>query len=222
MTDAPILGSIAAERELRLRARGIQDHEVERLFSDSLAPFAGTELESRARHAFEFANGIDYDHPGLSAAAYLAHPVRVASLVLRVVRLVAADATILALLHNVFELSKVTPQTIAAQFGAPISKAIEVLTVDRSQTTHEYTTRYYAALRAMPPYVRIVKVLDKMDNMFVLGLNPSAAVRAQYLADIEEFVVPMVAADLPQLSSYFAELIEDCRRTGFLDAATHS
>lgn len=222
MTDAPILGSIAAERQMRLRARGIQDHEVEQLFSESLAPFAGTDLEARAREAFEFAKGIDYDHPGLSATAYLAHPVRVASLVLRIVRPVDEEATVLALLHNVFELSKVMPQAIGARFGAPISKAIETLTVDRSQTTHAYTTRYYTMLRAMPPYVRIVKVLDKMDNMFILGLNPNAAVRAQYLADIEEFVVPMVAADLPQLSTYFAELIEDCRRTGFLGTAAHS
>jgi (p)ppGpp synthase/HD superfamily hydrolase len=189
--------------------------EVEQLFSGMLAPFTGMALASRARAAFDFARQLDYSHPGLDTAAYLAHPVRVASLVLRTLHPADEQAVVLALLHNVFELSTVSRDEIARRFGGPIAVAITALTVDRSQKTREYTAGYYRALHAMPAYVRVVKILDKLDNLFVLCLNPDDGVRRAYLADIETFVLPMVGAELPQLLAYVTALVEDCRATGY-------
>lgn len=208
------LKAFETERADRIRARECSMADVERSLDEALAPWAGTELEARARAAFEFARGLDYSHPGLSIAAYLAHPVRVASLVLRTTQPDSAAPVVLALLHNVFELSSVQPAEIANRFGQPIADAITALTVDRSQKTHEYTESYYRGLLAMPAYVRINKVLDKLDNLFVLCLNPNDDVRRDYLADIETFVLPMVAADLPGLLPYVTALVEDNRAIG--------
>jgi hypothetical protein len=66
----------------------------------------------------------------------------------------------------------------------------------------------------MQPHVRVIKILDKLDNLFVLCLNPSDEVRHQYLADIETFVLPMVASDLPALLPYITALVNDCRAVG--------
>ena len=67
--------------------------------------------------------------------------------------------------------------------------------------------------------MRQVKVLDKFDNLFLLGLNPSAAIRAAYLADIEHYVVPMAQEVLPDLVLYIGSLIDDCRDIGYLQEA---
>jgi (p)ppGpp synthase/HD superfamily hydrolase len=214
MSTAIELQPIEVERERRIQGRSLTAAEVDAQLEQVLAPFAGTALGTRAHDAYEFAKRLDYDHPGLSAAAYLAHPVRVASLASRLIRPREDESVVLALLHNVFELSSVSPAQIAAGFGAPIAKAIEVLTVDRTRKDREYTVGYYRGICDMPRYVRMIKVLDKLDNLFILCLNPDDEVRRTYLADIETFIVPMAAADQPDLVPYLHELIGDCRVLG--------
>ena len=211
-SDSIGLGSIEEERQHRLASREIEADAVDRMLEDALAPYAGTLLARQAREAWAFASNIDYHHTGLSTASYLAHPVRVAALTLKLMRPPHEMGLSLALLHNVFELSDVRPDEISGRFGQPIADAIRVLTVDRTQKSRGYTVAYYRKLHDMPSYVRIVKALDKLDNMFVLCLNPSEDVRTQYLEDIETFVRPMVAAELPHLLPYFDNLIDDCWR----------
>jgi (p)ppGpp synthase/HD superfamily hydrolase len=126
-------------------------------------------------------------------------------------------ATVLALLHNLLEVSKISAGEISEHFGQPLANAIVDLTVDRTQTTHDYTVAYYRKLMDLPRWARVIKVLDKLDNLFVLCLNPNEQVRNSYLADIEEFVMPMVTADLPHLVLYMRALIADCRKLGFLN-----
>jgi hypothetical protein len=70
---------------------------------------------------------------------------------------------------------------------------------------------------ACPLSARVVKIVDKLDNLFVLGLNPDASVRKKYLAEIEDFVLPMAAATLPRLITYMRDLVQDCRLTGFIE-----
>jgi (p)ppGpp synthase/HD superfamily hydrolase len=212
-TNSP-LRSFQVEREDRIRARECTMTDVEKLLYEALASHAGTAIERHALSAFEFARRLDYSHPGMSIAGYLAHPVRVASLVLRVLRPVDELAVVLALTHNVFELSSVEPGEISKRFGQPIADAIAALTVDRSQKTREYTASYYRRLAHLPSYVRVIKVLDKLDNLFVLCLNPDETVRRDYLADIETFLLPIVAADLPMLLPYVTALVEDTRAIG--------
>lgn len=208
--------TIEAERQRRLASRRDEGRESPAVFAAALAPWQGTPLSQRVRAAYAFAAGLDYHHPGLSPASYLAHPVRVADLALKLEG-ERGEAAVLALLHNIFEVSTVDPGVVAASFGVPIADAIKVLTVDRSATSREYTQGYYAGIAAAPSWVRVVKILDKLDNMFLLGLNPDAGIRARYLDDIEEFVIPMASRDTPALVAYLEALTADCRATGFLD-----
>lgn len=215
MTSSLYLKSIEHERQLRLDSRANDGAEAEEQFERALAESGDTQFAACARAAYEFARNLPYAHPGLSAASYLAHPVRVAIMAMRVVS-PPDEAVVLALLHNVFEHTGVSEAEIAERFGAPIAAAIRVLTVDRERQDDEYKRRYYATVRHAPSWTRAVKVLDKLDNMFVLGLNPSETVRHAYLREIEQYVLPLAGTDFPQLAQYMVEVIQDCRAVGFL------
>ena len=214
-----VLGTIADERQRRFRSRADQGSEAEQVLADALASHAAAAIGEQVRTAYEFAKSLDYEHPGLSSASYLAHPIRVAELMLTLPRTITGEGVVLALLHNVFEHTSVSRATMSERFGSHIADAIDVLTVDRSQVSPEYTAGYYDGIRLAPLWVQQVKVLDKFDNLFLLCLNPSATVRAAYLADIEHYVVPMAQACLPDLVSYLRALIDDCRNTGYLQEA---
>jgi len=211
---------IEIERARRLESRANQGLRSEGFLRDSLAPFAGTSLASRAQAAYEYAKAIKYTHAGLSSAAYLAHPISVACMTLELLSPPDENATVLALLHNVFEVSSVPEQHIVERFGQSCADAIKVLTVDRTQTSRDYTIAYYHKLSQLPRWARVVKVFDKLDNLFVLGLNPDEQTRAAYLADIEAFILPMAAVDMPHLLQYLKLLIADCRKVGFIDIGT--
>ena len=223
MSDAKptnALSPIAAERAARLRSRRAEGAESPQLFADALAAKSDAAITTAARRAYDFASRIEYEHAGLTPVSYLAHPVRVAVMSLQLDAQVTADTAVLALLHNVFGVSRVTPSEIAAQFGAGVEQAIHALTVDRTATSHAYRVGYYANLARQPRFVRVVKVLDKLDNLFILGINPDTTVRADYLRDIEEFVVPMVANTLPHLTEYFGALVADTHTAGFFGETT--
>jgi len=213
------LGTISVERMRRLQSRDNHGREADQMLVHALSTAAAAPLAVQARTAYEFAKSLQYGHPGLSASSYLAHPVRVADLMIAVAKPLVEDGVVLALLHNVFEHTSVSHETIAQRFGVQIADAIRVLTVDRTPTDPDYTLRYYQQLARAPLWVRQVKVLDKLDNLFLLGLNPNAEIRATYLADIERYVVPIAQQVLPDLVLYIRSLIDDCHRTGYLQEA---
>jgi (p)ppGpp synthase/HD superfamily hydrolase len=217
MTGSVGIGAIAAERATRLQSRLNHGSEAEGQFMARLDGLQDLSLASAARDAYEFAKTIEYDHPGLSASSYLAHPVRVAILALDLVKPLEQESVVLGLLHNAFEVSSIGRREIVERFGAPIADAMEILTVDRAQTSHDYRVAYYARISAAPRWVGAIKVIDKLDNMFLLGLNPSEEVRSNYLLDIEEFVMPLVVATIPAIEQYFRDLIDDCRATGYFE-----
>jgi (p)ppGpp synthase/HD superfamily hydrolase len=211
------LGSIAEERASRLRSRSNNGSEAEGVFEQQLSLLADGDMIRAARDAFDFAKGLDYAHPGLSAASYLAHPVRVMCLLAQHLEPLEKDGLVLALLHNAFEVTDVGVDAVADRFGQPVADGMTVLTVDRRQNSAEYRRAYYDGIGRSPRWVRVVKVMDKLDNMFLLGLNPDDLVRTNYLLDIEEFILPLVRADVPHLEPYFVALIEDCRAVGHFE-----
>ena len=52
-----------------------------------------------------------------------------------------------------------------------------------------------------------VKVLDKLDNLFMLGLNPNDEVRDRYLEEIKEYIVPLAKKMDDDLAVYIEKLI---------------
>ncbi len=208
--------TIAEERRRRVLSRKAEGAEALEVFETALATMAASETVL-LQSAYDFASAVDYHHPGLSPASYLAHPVRVMAAALHLTVPSDTAAGVLSLLHNIYEVSDVGRVAVAARFGAPIADAISALTVNRLDQSRAYLESYYRALSAAPPFVRVVKVLDKVDNLFQLGLNQDANVRATYLADVETFVVPLARTTGPAadaLVPYLKDLVTECRQTG--------
>ena len=216
------LGSIAQERDKRILARLNRGAgalvNFRRLIDDD--PLAGD--HAAISEALEFAATMDYDHGGLSSASYLAHPLRVAEMTLSLAPQASTETIIIAMLHNVLEVGKVPESELEERFGAMVLQSLINLTVDRDQQWDpDYKRGYYQRLSDGYHGARIVKVVDKFDNMFILGLNPDDEIRRRYLEEIETYILPMAQQEISTLVPYMADLIEDCRHNGHLaqDAA---
>ena len=144
---------------------------------------------------------------------YFAHPARVARLCIEHGRHATGDHVALALLHNILEVADVDAAHLEADFGAWVRRACEVLIVDRRRhkTDPGYLAEYYSALAAADAQVPCVKFFDKWDNLLVLFLNPSDAVRQSYLDEIERWIEPIVRRHVPAFAAPLAELVAENR-----------
>ncbi len=218
MTTAGPLGSIAQERERRIQARINQGAGALEEFRGFLDDALAGERRAVLSAALDFATAMEYRHAGLSSASYLAHPLRVTRLTQGLVPEAPVETLVIALLHNVFEVTAVTPEELEHRFGAVVRQALEDLTVDRQrQWQPAYKAAYYRRLREGYRGACIVKVIDKLDNVFVLGLNPDAEVRQRYLEEMQTDILPLAQRDVPAASQYIARLIDDCRQHGYLE-----
>ena len=143
------------------------------------------------------------------------HPLRVANLVISHAPATGPEGIIIALLHNCIEVAHMTQETLMRRFGPLVGECIESLTVDRSrQWEPAYKDAFYKTIRAGSVAGQVVKVLDKMDNMFLLCMNPDDGARDRYLDEIHQHVRPMVSEVLFSLGDYFDRLYQDCRSLG--------
>jgi (p)ppGpp synthase/HD superfamily hydrolase len=216
MSAVDFLVSIAAERQTRLAGRATPDPVAFALWERALLLRGDESYQRRLREAYAFAKSLEYAHEGLAGDIYIAHPIRVAAMALLARPDADADLGVVGLLHNTLEVSSISRQDLAARFGAGAAEQIFNLTVDRKQQWDaRYKQWYYDRLNAGAASARIVKVFDKLDNLFLLGLNPDDGVRDRYLREIENHVLPMAEQDLPQVLPYMIELVADCHRAGY-------
>lgn len=213
-----ILDDIGLERQRRLLGLLEPDPHALVLWSRATAALPGDVQRDRLVHAFGFAKEINYRHVGLTSDIYFSHPLRVAGLAILISGAQDADTGVLAVLHNVLEVSDVSTDMLSTTFGTDMSNLITALTVDRDiQWDKAYKAGYYRKLMEGPIFARVVKIIDKLDNLFVLGLNPDVSVRDKYLIEVEDFVLPMTVTSLPVVTAYMRELVQDCRSTGFIE-----
>jgi (p)ppGpp synthase/HD superfamily hydrolase len=217
MTHSFYLQDTNIERQTRLDGRIKPDPAAFALWNRAVEMVSGPEDKALLLKAFSFARDIRYGHEGLTSDIYFAHPVRVAAL--SMLSQDNGDVTIgiIGLLHNVFELSDTPASLIADNFGIAVAEQITTLTVNRElQWEEAYKKSYYAKINASPLSCRVVKVFDKLDNMFLLGINPDEAIKEKYLLEIEGYILPMMERDIPDILPYMLQLIKDYHRIGFM------
>lgn len=218
MKHANILDDIEMERQRRLLGLLKPDPHALVLWHRATAALSDDPQRNRLIHAFEFAKQIKYRHVGLTSDIYFSHPLRVAGLATLISGAEDAETGVLAILHNVLEVSDVSADSITESFGLDMSNQIRMLTVDRDiQWNRAYKEDYYSKLIEGPIFARVVKIIDKLDNLFLLGLNSDVSVRDKYLTEIEDFILPMTVTSLPAVTAYMRELVLDCRSTGFIE-----
>jgi len=191
------------ERSLRIKSLKSEGQGALELFEHDIIDIH--ESMRRVIHkALKLAKKLTYAHGALSSEAYLAHPLRVASMALQYSKFVSANDIVLALLHNVYEVTNVSKQIISEQFGEEIEESISTLTVNRKlQWLQEYKYGYYNSINRSENSTKFIKILDKLDNVFVIGLNPDANIRKMYIDEIYKYILPMSKDVVPELTQTF-------------------
>lgn len=208
--EIAFLDPIPTERQRRLEGRATPDPHAHELWARALELQASPADKDRLLAAHEYALGISYRHEGLASDAYAAHPLRVAAMALLCRATRGSEAGVVGLLHNILEVSDVGEQELRARFGANVRAQVASLTVDRSrQWDLAYKRVYYETLNAGPAAARVVKVFDKVDNLFLLGLNSDASVKTKYAQEILAYILPMAKRDIPALTPYLMGLLNE-------------
>ena len=206
-SEEATLGDFRYEREIRA---GDIDNKImhsEQLWT-KLYSILSFHEKIEVEKARVFAENLEYVHPGLDSKTYLVHPLRVATLSGLFTTQDKLLTAKVGLLHNVYEVGVVEPTTIIEQFGQGVHLALETLKVDRDrQPNLQYLSDYYDAIAQLPNGLGIIKVVDKIDNLYTLNLTASSETRLRYLSEIEKFVVPLCEDVSPQISQILLNII---------------
>ena len=149
----------------------------------------------------------DYNHGQLSKTQYMAHPFRVARRLIEQFPRIDEPYIKLALCHNIIEVSCIT-EDLSTYLGPELIKHVNTLTVDRAlQWDPVYKKTYYEKV-AEEKITRIIKIFDKLDNLFILSENNDKEIKLMYLREIENYLMPLVKLDIPTLVDYFKTLLQ--------------
>lgn len=169
----------------------------------------GNEDNEILKDSYNFTKNIDFKHKGLSKTAYFSHPLRVASNASFLNGFNSTLFPVLGLLHNVFEVSNIDFETISNKFGSSIAEQAKILTVDRKKYWDPtYKKKYYESICAQPVSCRIIKILDKFDNLYILNLNPNDEIKNKYLLEVEKYIIPMAKKDLTSLYKKLKKIVQ--------------
>ena len=186
------------ERNLRLQALKKQGEGSVELFKNSIQNNPAIIEKQKIFDAVDYSLSLNYYHNGLSKESYISHPLRVALLTLNYIKNLETDYIILALLHNVYEVTTVNKEDLIKYFGEEIHNSIEVLTVDRKkQWEKSYKKSFYDEIMAASLQTKLIKILDKFDNIFLINSNKDYSIRIKYLSEIKEYILPMTKKYLP-------------------------
>ena len=213
MSKTEFLDPIEMEIKERLRVLKTNDiHDEFELWQETIERMSGKEILNRANN---FLLGLPFEHKGLTKEQYVAHCYRTSAMALHFSEEDRQTIGVVGLLHNILEVSDITIAKIKQEFGTEVSSALSTLKVDRHlQRDKKYLEKYYKSINDHSFYLFKVKVVDKLDNLFVLGLNPSSEVRKVYLEEIQSFIVPMASKIETELCEYFENLIEYNNKVG--------
>lgn len=189
---------------------------------DPISLRASLEVELRAKNILgtegwiNSAFQIDYKHSGINSLTYLQHPLRVAKIYLDNVVNPTKEGIILAIFHNALEASSLTQKHLEDLVGLRLAEDVKTLTVDRErQWDWSYKTFYYERISLAQPRVGQVKIIDKLDNLFTLCLNPDPQIRELYIIEIERWIIPLAKVLVPTIYELLTDLAAESRLKGY-------
>ena len=163
----------------------------------------GNKNFKKIRLAYNFSKNVFYSHPGLSSNIYFYHPLRVCLLSTKIFTKFSSELMILCLLHNIFETTDIDQSIISKIFGKKITNQLLILTVDRkNEWKKNYKKKYYSHISKSNKNVMITKVLDKLDNLYLLKENKNSQIKKRYLKEIDDFIMPIIKKKLGNLNLY--------------------
>ena len=94
-------------------------------------------------------------------------------------------------------------------FGKKICSYLKILTVDReNEWKKNYKNNYYNRIKKSNINLVLVKILDKLDNLYLLKNNKNNKIKKRYLAEIQKYLMPLVKSKVKKIYDHFETLIE--------------
>ena len=150
------------------------------------------EAQAEIKSVYNVVKKWNYKHPG-PYANYINHILRMCNLYFELCTSLKTDIIITILAHNAFEVTDISSEELSGLIGTQLAKAIEALKVDRSiEWNQDYKSTYYHDI-SKNKICLCVKIIDKIDNLFLIGTNPDRSTREKYLNEIINYVIPLSA-----------------------------
>ena len=154
-------------------------------------------------------------HAGLTQAQYFCHLTRIVEIIKTIEEKPSFKLMQLGLMHNMKEVSCTRLKDMMLEYNEEQEHLIDILTIDRKQQYNsQYLNIYYEKISSSELASKI-KCIDKLDNLFMIGLNKDSEVRDAYILQIEEYISPLIGRHYPSILRYVMRLIDDARETGF-------
>lgn len=148
-----------------------------------------------------FAENLDYTHIGLKSNEYFLHPLRVGAIAGLTSLSKSVLISTIGLLHNVYEVTSVSQSEISKSFGSYVNEAVFKLKINRGlQSNNSYLIEYYSEIKSLPFNLGMIKVVDKIDNLYSLDSTATLSQKSKYLDEIKNFVIPLCDSVSPHLS----------------------
>ena len=159
--------------------------------------------------ADRFLHTTFFAHNSLTREQYFSRCYRISTLALRSCDGNREVAGTLGLLNDFLQFSIISREEIEERIGSEISDALHKLQVQKDlQRDMTYLQEYYKKMESETFNLTRVKVLEKLDELFLLGLKPDDKVEEGYLEEMEKFIIPLAWKLKPKLAEYFEELIK--------------
>ena len=206
------LQTIELEKKLREEeAKFPPVNSIKRMEDDLISIGKGSMVEDLPAF-FKNISQYEYKHPGLSRDAYMCHPVRVARLVISYSESFGIETIKLALSHNILEVADVDESSVIADDLKALLPTITALTVNRAQQWDSAYKRNYYGGFSDDREAATVKVLDKLDNLYILSNNPNRKIKELYLDEIEHHVIALARRYVPKVVQIINELVSYNRK----------
>lgn len=196
------------ENSIRSPESDLRFHYVNDLW-EKLTKTLNNEEVTQVTTTRKFAETVKYIHSGLSSSEYFLHPLRVGSISGIANPAAKVVSSQIGLLHNVYEVTSMESSEISKKFGNEVDYVISSLTINRKlQSNSTYLTDYYGVIASLPNKLGIVKVVDKLDNLFSLNNTANSEIKEKYLQEITNFVIPLCDFVSPHLSKLLKNVTE--------------
>jgi (p)ppGpp synthase/HD superfamily hydrolase len=214
INDRILFKDFEAERAEKMASLCSDSSYSEKKFLDLLSFF--NRKEENIFKALEYAKSLDFSKNHLRSS-YLSHPLRLASYLTELDPTIHSDYIVIALLHNVPETTEIAAEELKKIFGERIANGIDTLVVNRSVPFASIQKSYYKAIFGAGTSLVLIKLLDKIDNIFVLCLNADNEVRKNYIEEIREELLPFAINYNPDLGKYLEALLNVTDELGYSD-----
>jgi GTP pyrophosphokinase len=154
------------------------------------------EAQARMYRALALAKEAHSGQVRDNGTPYLAHPMRVALSLARELDVWDADLLCGALLHDVLEDDEnLTPADIMIGFGARVAHIVEVLTKPSAPelTREERASIYFSRLLAANDECKLVKLVDKLDNVRDAANSPDLKKQIRTAAEAKDFYLDLAS-----------------------------